>query len=256
MNSGRQDQDYIRVSGRQPVQEALNGGWPVREVFIRSGVDDAFTRDLRRKASSLDVRVSVVEPRRFDREYPRQSQGVVATVRGVPMKGVDEVLADIPAGQDPFFVALDGILDPHNLGAVTRTALAMGVHAVVIPRRRTATVGEGAAKSSAGAIFKEPICEVPNIHYFIEWAKGKGMWVYGLDAEGAATIWTAGLTGPIALIVGSEGKGLARLTRERCDLLVRIPMSGEIGSLNASVACGMAIAEIQRQKDKKTSVRA
>ena len=255
MNARRQDQDYIQVSGKQPVSEALSGGWPIREVFIRSGAEDAFTREIKQKASSLGVRVSMVEAPRFDRMYPRQSQGIAATVREVPMKGLDEVLEDIPPGQDPFYVALDGIEDPHNLGAVTRTALAMGVHAVVIPRHRTASVGEGAAKSSAGAIFKEPICQVPNIHFFIEWAKEKGMWVYGLDAEGRDTIWTADMSGPVALIVGGEGRGLARLTRDRCDVLVRIPMSGEIGSLNASVACGMAIVEIKRQRQQKTSVK-
>ncbi len=255
MNAGRREQDYIRISGKQPVSEALSGGWPIREVFLRSGAEDAFTREIRQNATSLGVRVSVVEPQRFDREFPRQSQGVAATVRDVPMKDLDEVLEDIPPGQDPFYIALDGIEDPHNLGAVTRTALAMGVHAVVIPRHRTASVGEGAAKSSAGAIFREPICQVPNIHFFIEWAKQKGLWVYGLEASGQETIWSANMSGPLALIVGSEGKGLARLTRDRCDVLVRIPMSGEIGSLNASVACGMAIAEIQRQRQQKTSKR-
>lgn len=255
MKARRHDQGYIQISGKQPVSEAISGGWPVREVFIRSGPDDAFTRDLKKNASSLGIRVTAVEPGRFDREYPRQSQGVAAAVREVPLRDVNEVLADIPAGQVPFYVALDGILDPHNLGAVTRTALAMGVHAVVIPRHRTAPVGEGATKSSAGAVFREPICQVSNIHFFIEWAKEKGMWVYGLDAEAEATIWTADMSGPIALIVGGEGKGLARLTRDRCDLLVRIPMSGAIGSLNASVACGMAIAEVQRQRNRKTSIR-
>ena len=255
MNARRQDQGYIQICGKQPVSEALSGGWPVREVFIRSGVDDAFMKELRNKASSVGVRVTVVEPQRFDREYHRQSQGVAATVKEVPLRDVNEVLADIPPGQDPFYVALDGIEDPHNLGAVTRTALAMGVHAVVIPRHRTAAVGEGAVKSSAGAVFREPICQVPNIHFFIEWAKEKGMWVHGLDAEAQTTIWGADMAGPMALIVGGEGKGLARLTRDRCDLLVKIPMSGEIGSLNASVACGMAVAEIQRQRVQKASIR-
>lgn len=255
MKSRGQDQGFITIFGKQPVSEALSGGWPVREVFIRSGPGDVFTKEIRDRASSLGVRVNTVEPQRFDREYPRQSQGMAATVMEVPMRDVNEVLADIPPGQDPFYVALDGIEDPHNLGAVARTALAMGVHALVIPRHRTAAVGEGAVKSSAGAVFRQPICQVPNIHFFIEWAKEKGMWVYGLDAAAEATIWQADLAGPIALIVGGEGKGLARLTRDRCDLLIKIPMSGEIGSLNASVACGMTICEIQRQRHLKASVR-
>lgn len=255
MKDRRQDQGFIRIYGKQPVSEALQGGWPVREVFLRAGADDAFTRELKRQAASLGVRVAVVEPQRFDRDYPRQSQGVAATVREVPLRDVDDVLGDIPHGQDPFYVAMDGIEDPHNLGAITRTALAMGVHAVVVPKHRTAAISEGAVKASAGAVFRQPICQVPNIHYFIEWAKERGMWVFGLEASAQATIWSADMAGPIALIIGGEGKGLARLTRERCDLLVRIPMSGQIGSLNASVACGMAIAEIQRRRQLKASVR-
>jgi 23S rRNA (guanosine2251-2'-O)-methyltransferase len=255
VNARRHSEDYVRISGKQPVSEALSGGWPVREVVIRAGSEDSFTRDLLRKASALGIKASVVEAQSFDRKYPPKSQGVAATVHEVPLRGLDEVLEGIPAGEPPFFVALDGILDPHNLGAITRTALAMGVHAVVVPRHRSASIGEGAAKSSAGAVFREPICEVPNIHYFIEWAKRKGLWVFGLDAGGQDAMWTADLAGPIAIVVGSEGKGLARLTRERCDAIVSIPMSGNMGSLNASVACGMAIAEITRQRHQKASER-
>jgi 23S rRNA (guanosine2251-2'-O)-methyltransferase len=233
----------------------LSGGWPVWEVFVRGGSPDAVTREIAEKAASLGIKVTVVEAQSFDRRYPRQSQGVAATVREIPMRDLDEVLEGIPAGEPPFFVALDGIVDPHNLGAITRTALAMGVHGVVVPRHRTASIGEGAAKSSAGAVFRQPICEVPNVHYFIEWAKRNGLWVYGLDTKGHDTIWAADLAGPVALVVGSEGKGLARLTRDRCDVIVSIPMSGEMESLNASVACGMAIAEVTRQRHQKASKR-
>jgi len=254
--SGRKiNQGYIRIYGRQPVQEALSGRWPVREVFTRAGVDDALVREIRGSASSLKIPVIAVDAKVFDRDYPPKSQGVAATVKEVPMRDINDVLNSIPQGQDPFYVALDGLEDPHNLGAITRTALAMGVHAIVVPRHRTATVGEGAVKASAGAVFSQPLCQVPNIHYFIEWAKEKGMWVYGLDAAASDSIWTANLAGPIALIVGGEDKGLARLTKERCDLLVRIPMSGRIGSLNASVACGMVIAEVNRQRVQKASIR-
>lgn len=248
-----QNPGYIQISGRQPVREALSDGWPVREVVFRQGARDAFLQEIAAKAASTGVGTSTIESQAFDRRYPRQSQGVVAIVREVQMKSLDEVKRDIPLGQDPLFVALDGILDPHNLGAITRTALAMGAHAVVIPKHRSAGVGEGAAKSSAGAIFKQAICQVPNIHYFIEWAKREGMWVCGLDAEATTDIWSTDLSGPIALIVGGEDRGLARLTREKCDFLVKIPMTGRIGSLNASVAFGMAICECRRQRQQKTS---
>lgn len=253
MNARRRDEDYIQVFGKQPVSEALSGGWPVREVIFRAGAPDQFSRDITQKAADLGIRVSTVEAPLFDRRFPRQSQGIAAIVREVPLWDLDEAVDRIPAGEPPLFVALDGIEDPHNLGAVTRTSLAMGVHAVVIPRHRTAAVGEGAAKASAGAVFKEPICQVPNIHFFIEWAKRNGLWVFGLDAEGQGTIWDTDMSGPAALILGGEDRGLARLTREKCDFLVRIPMSGRIGSLNASVACGMALVEMCRQRREKAS---
>lgn len=244
---------YIQIYGRQPVNEALSNGWPVREVVFRQGPKDAFLQAIAAKAASLGVRSSTMEPHAFDRSYPRQSQGVTAIVREVQMKSLDDVKRDIPPGQAPFFVALDGIEDPHNLGAIARTSLAMGVDGVVVPRHRSAGIGEGAAKSSAGAIFVQPICQVPNIHYFIEWAKREGLWVYGLDADAPSDIWTTDLSGPVALIVGGEDRGLSRLTREKCDFLVKIPMTGRIGSLNASVACAMAICECQRQRREKTS---
>jgi len=245
----------VRISGKQPVSEALSGGWPVHEVFVRDGSQGSSNREIIRQASSLGIRVSVVEARVFDRKHGERSQGVVAVVHEVPMRDLGEILDRVPGDESPFFVALDGILDPHNLGAITRTALAMGVHGVVVPRHRTASIGEGAAKSSAGAVFREPICQVPNIHYFTEWSKRNGLWVFGLDAGAQDTLWTTDMSGPIALVVGGEGKGLARLTRERCDALVRIPMSGEIGSLNASVACGIVIAEVIRQRQHKASKR-
>jgi 23S rRNA (guanosine2251-2'-O)-methyltransferase len=252
---GSRGSDYIEIYGRQPVNEALSKGWPVRELVVRQGARETSLTEMISRAASLGVKITVMEPSAFDRKFPRQSQGVVAVVRDVQTVNLDDVKRDIPQGQVPLFVALDGIEDPHNLGAITRTCLAMGVHAVVVPKRRTASLGEGAAKSSAGAIFRQPICQVSNIHYFIEWAKREGLWVYGLDAGATSDIWNTDLSGPVALVIGGEDKGLARLTREKCDFLVKIPMSGRIGSLNASVACGMALSECQRQRQQKTSNR-
>ncbi|HHX29257.1 MAG: 23S rRNA (guanosine(2251)-2'-O)-methyltransferase RlmB [Bacillota bacterium] len=249
------ESDYIQIHGRQPVNEALLNGWPIREVVVRKGPRDAILTEMVSKASALGVRTTVMEAPAFDRRFSRDTQGVVAIVKEVQTQNLDDLRRDIPRGQDPLFVALDGIEDPHNLGAITRTCLAMGVHAVVIPKHRTASLGEGAAKSSAGAIFRQPICQVSNIHYFIEWAKRQGLWVYGLDASATEDIWNTDLSGPVALIIGGEDKGLARLTREKCDFLVKIPMTGRIGSLNASVACGMAISECQRQRQQKPSDR-
>ncbi|HHW25909.1 MAG TPA: 23S rRNA (guanosine(2251)-2'-O)-methyltransferase RlmB [Firmicutes bacterium] len=254
MDKGTKSQDYIEIFGKQPVHEALSGGWPVREVITRGQPQDYLVKSSVNLAKEAGVRVTVLEPPAFDRRFPRQTQGIAAVVRQVGFLGLDEILAGVPSGRQPFFLALDGIQDPHNLGALVRTAYAMGVDAVVIPRRRSAAIGEGAAKSSAGAIFRQPICQVPNIHSFTEWAKDRGLWVYGLDAGGKDSLWDTDLRGGVALIVGSEGKGLSHLVRERCDFLIRIPMVGRIGSLNASVACAMAIYEVRRQRERSNAV--
>ncbi len=254
MDKGKKSLDYMEIFGKQPVHEALSGGWPVHEVITRGDPKDSLVKSLVNIARGTGVQVTELEIPAFDRRFPRSTQGVAAIVKEVSFWDPDDVLARIPAERKPLFLALDGIEDPHNLGAITRTAYAMGVDAVVIPRRRSAAIGEGAAKSSAGAIFKEPICQVPNIHYFTEWAKRNGLWVFGLDAGGKDSLWETDLTGGVALVVGSEGKGLSHLVKERCDFLLRIPMEGRIGSLNASVACGMAVYEIRRQREKSNAV--
>jgi len=246
---------YIEVFGKQPVHEALSGGWPVREIITRGDPQDHLVKSSVNFARGAGVKVTALEPPAFDRRFSRSTQGVVAVVKQVAFSDPDDILAGVPSGRQPLFLALDGIEDPQNLGAIIRTAYAMGVDAVVIPRRRSAAIGEGAAKSSAGALFRQPICQVPNIHSFTEWAKCKGLWVYGLDAGGKDSLWETDLRGGVALIVGSEGKGLSHLVRESCDFLLRIPMVGRIGSLNASVACAMAIYEVQRQRERSNAVK-
>lgn len=249
--SRQNGQGYIRVSGKQPLNEALRSGWPVYQVYVRGQAQDKFVRELVRLAESSGIAVAYLDPASFDRRFPGASQGIVGLVREVALRTPEEVLAGIAPGEQPLIVALDGIEDPQNLGAIVRTCHAMGAHAVVVPRRRSAAIAEGAAKASAGAVFVEPICQVSNMSLFIEWSKKQGFWVYGLDARGPNDIWSTDFSGPVVLVVGSEGRGLSRLVSERCDFLVRIPMSGTIGSLNASVACGMALYEIKRQRTRK-----
>ncbi|MBP8614479.1 MAG: 23S rRNA (guanosine(2251)-2'-O)-methyltransferase RlmB [Firmicutes bacterium] len=236
------------IYGKQPVTEAIESGWPVHEVIIRRGADQESGSSTASKARSLGIAVSYMAERDFDAAYDKAAQGVAAVVGEVTFKELDDVMDGIAPGSFPLFVALDGILDPQNLGSICRTCHSMGVHGMVVPRRRTAPFGEGAFKASSGAIFYQPICEVPNIHYFIQWCQKTGIWVYGLDAGGTRCLWEVDLKGPLALVVGSEGKGLSRLVRDRCDEIISIPMFGEINSLNASVACGMALYEAQRQR--------
>lgn len=241
----------FKIYGKQPVTEAIDSGWPVYEVIIRKGIDQESAASIASKARSLGIPVSYMAERDFDAVYDKSAQGLAAVVGEVTFRDLDDVMQNIPEGSYPLFVALDGILDPQNLGSICRTCHSMGVHGVVVPRRRIAPLGEGAFKASSGAIFYQPICEVPNIHHFIQWCQKQGIWVYGLDAGGTRSLWETDLSGPVALVVGSEGKGLSRLVRDRCDEIISIPMFGKIGSLNASVACAMALYEIQRQRNVK-----
>ncbi len=241
--------DKINISGKQPVKEALESGWPVFEVVMRGRANDEISQYILSQARSRGINVSFVKPKAFDSKYARASQGVAAKIGHVAFRSLEQLMDEVPQNQDPLFVALDGIQDPQNLGSICRSCHVMGVHGLVVPRRRTAPFGEGAFKASAGAIFYQPISEVPNIHHFIQWCRKNGVWVYGLDAAGHENLWDLDLTGPIALIVGSEDQGMSRLVRERCDFLARIPMFGKIDSLNAGVACAMAIYEAQRQRN-------
>lgn len=238
------------VGGRRPVLEALSGGWPILRVYIRGR---SGPKEIVKSAQARGTEIVSMDEKAFDRKFSGIVQGVCAAVKDVEFTDIDDVLRAVSNEEPPLFVALDGLEDPHNMGAIIRTSLAMGVHALVVPRRRSASLGEGAAKSSAGALFRQTICQVPNISWFIEWAQKNGMWVYGLDMSGQTSVWDTDLSGGIALVVGGEGKGLSRLVRERCDALVKIPMVGEIGSLNASVATGMALSEIRRQRQIKVS---
>ncbi len=242
----------VYVYGKQPVSEALESSWPVLEIILRGRANDDFSRSILEKARAQGVDVFFMNPRDFDSRYDKASQGVAARVGQVDYRHPDRLLAEVPPQEDPLFIALDGIQDPQNLGSICRTSHVMGVHGVIVPRRRTAPLGMGAFKASSGAIFYQPISEVPNIHYFVQWCQKNGVWVYGLDAEGEKDLWEMDLSGPVALIVGSEGQGLSRLIRERCDFLVRIPMYGKISSLNAGVACAMALYEVQRQRNYRS----
>jgi len=177
-------------------------------------------------------------------------QGVVAFLAAKEYVEVDDILAGIGAGEEPFLIILDEISDPHNLGAILRTADAAGAHGVVIPRRRSAPLTPTVAKSSAGAIEYVKVARVANLPQTVEQLKKKGLWIVGAEAGGKELYWEARLDGPLGLVIGGEGKGLGRLVKERCDSLVRLPMSGHVNSLNASVAAALLVFEVLRQRRK------
>ena len=220
------------------------------ELWIAQPRDDARTRGLRERAEKAGVRVQSASGESLAKLVGDVvHQGAVAAVR--PLKGWDEhdlIQALSQTAGDPLLLILDGVTDPHNLGACLRTADAAGAHAVLIPRDRAATVDGVVRKVAAGAAEFVPVASVTNLARTIDMLKERGIWVVGTDGEALQTLYAADLKRPLALVLGAEGVGMRRLTRERCDFLVRIPMAGQVESLNVSVAAGIALFEARRQR--------
>ena len=239
------------IEGRRPVVEALRAGRPVDRILLASGVGLAALGDLHDLARRRGVEVETV-PRSLIEAEARSGahQGVLAIVATIDTIDLIELLAVPLAGvQPPFFLALDGVEDPHNLGALARSAEAAGCHGLIVPRHRSAPLSAVAVKASAGALEHLPVAEVPNLARAIERLRDSGVWCIGLDGTAEASLFDLELADePVCVIVGGEGTGLHRLVRDSCDALVRIPMSGQIESLNASVAGALALFEVRRRR--------
>jgi 23S rRNA (guanosine2251-2'-O)-methyltransferase len=222
----------------------------VLELWLAQPRDDVRSRDLRERAESAGLRVQSMGAEALAKLVGDVAhQGAVAAVR--PLKPWDEhdLLESLSqAATDPLVLILDGVTDPHNLGACLRTADAAGVNAVLIPKDRAATVDGVVRKVAAGAAEFVPVVSVTNLARTIDLLKERGIWVVGTDGEAPQTLYGADLKRPLALVLGAEGAGMRRLTRERCDFLVRIPMAGQVESLNVSVAAGVALFEARRQR--------
>jgi 23S rRNA (guanosine2251-2'-O)-methyltransferase len=240
------------IEGRRPVVEALRAGRPVDRILLASGAGRAALGDLLDLAQRRGVEVQTV-PRSLIEAEARSGahQGVLAVVAPIQPIGLIELLAVPLAGREPpFFLALDGVEDPHNLGALARSAEAAGCHGLILPRHRSAPLSAVAVKASAGALEHLPVAEVPNLARAIEQLRDSGIWCIGLDGTADASLFALELADePVCIVVGSEGTGLHRLVRDTCDVLVHIPMSGHIESLNASVAGALALFEVRRRRD-------
>jgi len=233
--------------GRNPIREAIRAGRPMEKLLIANGDLSGAAKDIIKMAKEANVIVQYVDRTRLDQLYPAH-QGMLAYVAAVPYVSVEEILENARSkGEDPFIILLDGITDPHNLGAIIRSAECAGAHGVIVPERRAAGLGPTAAKAAAGALNHMPIARVKNLNRTIEELKEENIWVIGtaMDGENA---FTADLTGPVALVIGSEGDGISRLTLEKCDRKVTLPMKGHIESLNASVAAGVLMYTIARAR--------
>jgi 23S rRNA (guanosine2251-2'-O)-methyltransferase len=248
----RVEAGWTVIEGRRPVIEALRGVRTVRRILVAAGAGERGTlADLLELAAKDGVPVEEVPRSLLDAHAETGAhQGVAAVVSEPRMIGLDDLLA-IPLGgpEPPFLLALDGVEDPHNLGALARTAEACGAHGLVLPRHRSAPLSATAVKASAGALEHLPVAEAPNLTRALERMRSSGLWCVGLDGEADESLFEMRLADePVCVVVGGEGAGLHRLVRETCDLLVRIPMTGQVASLNASVAGALALYEVRRRR--------
>lgn len=238
-----------QIEGRNAVLEAFRSGKCVDKLFILDGCQDGPVRTIAREARKTDTIINYVSKERLDQlSETHAHQGVIAQVAAYDYSTVDEILKKAEEkGEPPFLILLDNVEDPHNLGAIIRTANLAGAHGVIIPKRRAVGLTSTVAKTSAGAINYTPVAKVTNIVRTIEELKEKGIWFVCADM-GGETMYDLDLTGPMGLVIGNEGEGVSRLVREACDFTASIPMKGDIDSLNASVAAGVLAYEIVRQR--------
>lgn len=237
------------IVGRQPVLEALRSGQEINKILVAKGPRQGSIREIFALAREQAIVVQEVERSVLDTlSESTNHQGVLAQMAGVSYLELDELLAKPKdANWVPFLILLDGVQDPHNLGSIIRSGEAMGIDGVIIPKRRAAPVTQTVMKSSAGAANYLPVCRVGNLAATIDLLKKAGYWIVGADMEGD-TCFAQDLTGPLALVIGGEGSGLSRLVKDKCDFLTSVPMRGEINSLNASVAAGILVFEVVRQR--------
>ncbi len=241
--------EELTMVGRNAVLEAFRAGKTIDRLFILDGCQDGPIKSILREAKKTDTIITFVKKERLDQMSEEgKHQGVIAYAAAYEYAEVDDILEAAKAkGEAPFIIILDGIEDPHNLGAMLRTANQAGAHGIIIPKRRAVGLTATVAKVSAGAINYTPVAKVTNLVATMEDLKQKGLWFVCADMSGEV-MYRQNLTGPIGLVIGSEGEGVSRLVKEKCDFVTKIPMVGDIDSLNASVAMGVLAYEIVRQR--------
>lgn len=238
-----------KIEGRNAVLEAFRSGKTVDKLYILDGCQDGPVRTIAREARKHDTIIQYVAKERLDQiSETGKHQGVIAVAASYEYATVEDILAKAKEkGEPPFILLLDNIEDPHNLGAIIRTANLAGAHGVIIPKRRAVGLTAVVARTSAGALNYTPVAKVTNLKTVMEQLKKEGMWFVCADMGGTA-YYDLDLKGPIGLVIGNEGEGVSRLVKENCDFVASIPMKGDIDSLNASVAAGILAFEIARQR--------
>lgn len=239
-----------KIEGRNAVLEALRSGKTIDKLFVLDGCMDGPVKSITREARKHDTIVNFVSKERLDQisETGGRHQGVIAVCAAYEYASVEDIMAAAhEKGEVPFVILLDGIEDPHNLGAILRTANQAGAHGVIIPKRRAVGLTPVVARTSAGAVNHTPVAKVTNLSNTIKELKEQGMWFVCADMDGTR-MYDLNLTGPIGLVIGGEGDGVSQLVKKNCDMAAAIPMKGDIDSLNASVAAGVLAYEIVRQR--------
>jgi 23S rRNA (guanosine2251-2'-O)-methyltransferase len=238
------------IAGKNPVLEALKAGRPISKIMFARGLKQGAVTEIVHLAGESNIPYQFVDRRKLDfLVNSKIHQGIVALTGVKEYVDWEEILDKaIQRGEEPFLILLDGLEDPHNLGAILRTADAVGAHGLIIPKHRSVALTATVAKSSAGAVEHVPVARVTNLPATMEQLKERGCWIVGTDSRAKQRYFEADLQGPLAVVLGSEGKGMGRLVREKCDFLVSIPMLGQVNSLNVSVAGALLFYEVIRQR--------
>ena len=242
------------IAGKHSVIEALRSGRTINKIWIADNAQKHLTLPILAEAKNAKIVVQNADKRKLDQMVPGlQHQGVVAQVAAYEYVEVEDILAAAQKrGEQPFILILDEIEDPHNLGSILRTADCTGVHGVIIPKRRSVGLTATVSKTSAGAVEYVPVARVTNLAQTIDQLKKDGIWVIGTDVEAQQELFEANhFNMPIAVIIGNESKGMGRLLKDKCDFLIKLPMAGQINSLNASVAAGVFMYEVVRQRKQQ-----
>ena len=241
-----------QVEGRNAVKELLNSGKDINKIFVAKGEKHGSIFEIIAKAKERKIIINEIERNKLDKMAQSENhQGVIAIVPPYEYSSVDEILEYAKSkNEEPFIIILDEIEDPHNLGSIIRTAECSGVHGIIIPKRRSASVNSTVLRTSVGAVEHMRIARVNNLVETIKELKENDIWIYGTDMDGKQEYTKQDYKGGVGLVIGNEGTGMSRLVKENCDILVRIPMVGKINSLNASVSAGIVMYEIFNQKNK------
>lgn len=241
------------LEGRNPVFEALRAGREIDKILLAKGVNKGSVSRILNLAKEKKILVSEVERAKLDMiSQTGAHQGIIAYAAAANYVSIKDILKSArDKGEDPFVIICDSLNDAHNLGSIVRCAECLGAHGVILPKHRSVGLNAIAAKASAGAVAYMNVCKVTNLNRAIEELKKEGLWICGTDATGDKNIFDADLTGPLAVVIGSEGEGMSRLVKDNCDFLVKIPMTGHVNSLNASASAAVLMYEVLRQRMAK-----